>query len=67
MSDDLDLASDREYLARHFAQSIRKPEGPAATGFCLYCEDFVVAPLRWCNADCRDDWQLRSKQPRPRA
>lgn len=55
--------ADREVLERA-ALSHRKPAGPAYTGHCLNCEAPVAAPLRWCNAGCRDDWQrLQSKPP----
>lgn len=35
----------------------RRAEGPAATGFCLYCDKPLPEHMRWCNADCRDDWE----------
>lgn len=34
----------------------RKPEGPAATGFCLNCDHPLPEGLRWCDGLCRDDW-----------
>jgi hypothetical protein len=57
MADELDLASEREEIARAAAISLRRPEGPAATGECLECEEPVGAGVRWCCAGCRDDWQ----------
>lgn len=57
MSDNLDIASEREELARSVALTARKPEGPAATGRCLYCGQGLVA-LRWCDAECRDEWAV---------
>ena len=59
MSDNLDIAAEREELERTFAQSIRKPAGPVATGRCLHCDD-----RRWCDADCRDAWQRLTKPGR---
>ncbi|CAB4124749.1 hypothetical protein UFOVP61_33 [uncultured Caudovirales phage] len=57
MSDNLDIASEREELARSVALTNRKPEGPAATGECLYCgRGFLNLRLRWCDAECRDAW-----------
>lgn len=31
----------------------------AATGYCLWCGPEVPLPdgKRWCDGDCRDDWQ----------
>lgn len=58
MSDNLDIASEREELARQSALvTSRKPGGPAHTGHCLYCSTKVPAPMRWCDAECRDCWQ----------
>lgn len=56
MSDDLDIAAEREELERTFAQSVRKPAGPIATGRCLYCDE-LTGERRWCDSGCRDAWQ----------
>jgi hypothetical protein len=61
MPDELDLASEREEFARTHARNVRKPEAPAATGLCLYCDEDVASPRRWCDTDCRDAWDKRSK------
>lgn len=37
--------------------TIRKAEGPQATGACLFCGEIVGPGQRWCNSECRDDWQ----------
>lgn len=58
MPDDNDRASEYEQLARAAAiQSSRKPPGPAPTGCCLYCGERLPSPMRWCDAECRDEWQ----------
>lgn len=58
MSDELDLAAEREEIARRSALvTSKKPEGPAATGACLYCGERLPRPMRWCDADCRNEWQ----------
>lgn len=28
----------------------------AATGYCLWCAAPLASPQRWCDIDCRDDW-----------
>ena len=28
------------------------------SGACLHCAAPLPPPQRWCDADCRDDWQL---------
>jgi len=58
MSDNLDIASEREELERSLAQTIRKPTGPIATGRCLYCDEITADEVRWCDAECRDKWEL---------
>jgi hypothetical protein len=35
----------------------RAPDAPNATGFCLFCGEPLAAGLRWCDTDCRDDWE----------
>jgi hypothetical protein len=61
--DDADRAADREEIARKSAMlTSRKPEGPKARGACLYCGERLPHPMRWCNADCRSEWQ--AEQPR---
>lgn len=52
--DDLDRAEERSSQDLALALTVRKPEGPQATGSCLYCEEPTT--LRWCSAECRDQW-----------
>jgi hypothetical protein len=33
-----------------------EPSG-TANGECWFCEEYLPAGHRWCNAQCRDDWQ----------
>lgn len=37
----------------------RAGERVAATGWCLDCGEEVPSPRRWCDADCRDQWEKR--------
>lgn len=39
------------------ALRIRMPEGPKPTGFCFFCHTPVKGQRRWCDAECRDDWE----------
>jgi hypothetical protein len=59
MSDNADMASDTEALQNAASIRQRKPE-PAAnpTDLCLNCGEKVKKPRRWCDAHCRDAWQL---------
>ena len=56
MTDIVDDAHEREEELRALALKVRKPNGPAPTGFCLNaeCEEPVPVGQRWCDADCRD-------------
>ncbi len=56
MSDNLDIATDREELFRENALRARKPAGPEATGRCFYCDEALGDGQRWCDADHRDAW-----------
>ncbi len=59
MCDEADIAADQEELMRQLALRVRRPLGPEWTGFCANCGEFVEQPLRWCNVECREDWELR--------
>lgn len=39
----------------------RDEPNAVATGFCLYCDEPIEPPRRWCNADCRDEWQRENQ------
>jgi hypothetical protein len=55
--DQIDQANARMELRLRAALAQRKPEAPAATGFCFNCEARLAPKLRFCDASCRDDWQ----------
>lgn len=60
MADQFDRASELEELERlsslnrHFKHA---KQSAVATGYCLYCEEELSDGRRWCNAECRDDWE----------
>ena len=57
MADDADRAQQHIEAELGGLLSRRCAEAPAATGLCLNCGAVVDPPRRWCDADCRDDWQ----------
>lgn len=59
MADIIDMANDTADVFKDAALSNRKAEGPRANGFCHNCGEPVAGGLRFCDADCRDDWQAR--------
>lgn len=55
--DDADMTQERiERGAPFLLAASRKPEGPVATGRCLYCDEIVGDDQRWCDSGCRDEW-----------
>ena len=58
MADFADLGAAREEMDRDLALRARAPEGPTATGACLCCGEPLPDGQRWCDALCRDDWQI---------
>ena len=55
--DIFDRATEPEEQDRARALAHRHPTGPAATGQCLNCDHPLPDGLRWCDAECRDEWQ----------
>lgn len=59
MSDDVDRTQERieleEKLRRQYAQIM--PEHKP-TGKCLYCGEKLSEEKRWCDAYCREDFEL---------
>jgi len=62
MSDIIDQANDRAELELRRALSIRRDPAPPPCGMCLNCGETLSRVQRWCDDQCRDDWQAR--QPR---
>ena len=60
MTDMYDQASDREHLDRDLAIAAARTANPAAnaTGHCLWCNAALGHGMRWCDSECREDWDL---------
>lgn len=60
--DIIDRANDLadEERARLVAASSKAPPAAACTGRCLNCAEKVKKGKRWCNAECREDWEARA-------
>lgn len=56
---------EREKEARIKAAQAAPPDA-AYTGACLFCAEPLAPPRRWCDADCRGDWE-REQKSRPTA
>lgn len=59
MSDFIDETNDREeHVTALRIESLRhQPPVAQATGHCLYCDEPVAEPRRWCNRDCAALWE----------
>lgn len=54
-----DDAAMREEHFRELALRNKRPEGPAACGQCLNCGEPLEGLRRWCDEDCREDWERK--------
>ena len=54
-------ASMREEQFLEAALATRKPDGPVATGRCLYCNAELPDTRRWCDKWCQEDWQFEQE------
>lgn len=62
--DDADIAGERDeklMSSRLKAAHDFAPEAKAC-GVCLNCGEPVAPARRWCDAECREDWELRRRQ-----
>ncbi|MBK6587974.1 MAG: hypothetical protein IPG22_06625 [Acidobacteria bacterium] len=61
MADVCDRADEQNEAAYAALLRMRQPEGPAATGNCLYCGEHLPqnanSQPRWCDADCFHEWE----------
>jgi hypothetical protein len=60
--DESDMATEREMLDTELAiKRVRMANSALPlTGFCYNCDEPLPSGLRFCNADCRDDWEIRN-------
>ncbi|THF61416.1 DUF2116 family Zn-ribbon domain-containing protein [Pseudothauera nasutitermitis] len=64
MADIADIAAEREQLdtARAIeAARKRLTLAPVPCGHCYNCDEPVGEGAAFCDADCRDDWQVRKR------
>lgn len=60
MPDDIDRAQERDQQFQADSEIDRRYRAAQnvlpATGYCLFCTAPLPGAMRFCNADCRDDW-----------
>lgn len=59
--DVIDQGNEAAEIFRRSALSQRKPEGPDATGHCLNCDAHLAPKQRWCDVNCRDDYEKQQR------
>lgn len=57
MADEIDMAFEREAMQLSMNIAKRKPEAPAARGECFTCNATLPPDHRWCDAECRDEYE----------
>lgn len=64
MPDIADKAAEAEACFARSAETTKRPEGPKPCGYCYNCEEPVAEGMRWCDTDCRSDYERRKKTGR---
>jgi len=59
-ADKTDALSEMTYQS-HIYTSRRDEPQAVAIGECLFCGEPVEQGRRWCDAACRDDWQMENE------
>jgi hypothetical protein len=64
--DEIDRAQERtdQFIANALHQRALAPVLPEPTGYCFNCQEPVHVGERYCDCDCRDDWQHRMSHRR---
>ena len=57
-----DAATATEELFRDLALRYRAPEAPKAAGRCLFCKEPLPEGRRFCDAHCRDDYEILQRR-----
>ena len=61
MIDDVDAANEVSEILTTHAVRKRKPEvAVRGTGRCLSCGHKLPKTRRWCNAECRDEFEVEN-------
>jgi hypothetical protein len=57
MADEIDKTMERDELeAPARMAATKRPVGPEANGHCHWCSERIPEPMRWCDADCRNEY-----------
>lgn len=65
MADDVDKTADRlEVETPYLIQASKKPVGPQPNGFCNWCNSAVGEGQKFCDSDCRNDYEHDQRRRR---
>lgn len=67
MTDIIDKGNEAAEMFLRASLSPRKLNEPVADGKCHNCEALLPQGVRWCDADCRADWQKHERANKMRA
>jgi len=61
VTDESDQATEREMRDTELAIQVARQSNRniPSTGVCYNCGETLAGELRWCDRDCRDDWESR--------
>lgn len=62
MADIVDQSHDIEQAFFRSALTTKRPEGPPPKGCCYACDAPLNNDQRFCDADCRDDYQAEQRR-----
>jgi hypothetical protein len=57
VSDEIDRANERAQELLDESLAKRRESGPPPCGACYFCHEPLAPGLRWCDTDCRKDWE----------
>lgn len=61
--DEVDITNDRaEADLQRRIDAARRVNMVQSTGLCLYCGTSLEPGARWCDVDCRDDWEKERRR-----
>jgi len=63
MADEIDRANEEAefFLSRSIRNNLAARRSISARGACLFCREALAEGLRFCDADCRDDFDRLSE------
>lgn len=64
VADIADITADRAEAEAPYLLAVRKRVPPPPDGHCLNCADPVFDTARFCDADCRSDWERAQERRR---